>query len=121
MKPYMIFSRGVGPQEGATLAIASSAKEAKRLAWKRSGLDFDDFTDLGILRIWDSGNVMPLANQDKLKAGTPHIIDDPVSCFTCGFWGAGLTTERLCGNCNCYPGEKLLSLLGQAAKEAASE
>jgi hypothetical protein len=113
----MIFSRGVGPQEGATLAIASSAKEAKRLAWKRSGLDFDDFTDLGILRLWDAGKVLPLANQEKLKAGIPHIVDDPVSCQVCHYWGAGLTSEGLCGNCNSYPGDKLVSLLGKAVSQ----
>ena len=35
MKPYMSFSRSYGPQEGAFLVVANSAREAKKLAWKQ--------------------------------------------------------------------------------------
>lgn len=111
MKPYMIFSRDIGPQEGATLIIAHSVREARKLAWRQSGLDFDDFTDMAVRLIRDTHNVLPLADQGKMRQGIPHIIDDPASCAVCGYWGAGLTTEGLCANCNSDPGEKLITLI----------
>lgn len=117
MKPYMIFSRGCGPEEGAALVFAHSAKEARKLAWKQSGLDFDDFIDMGIRLIHDTRYIFPLANQDKLKAGTPHIVDNPAACKACGYWGAGLTKDGLCGNCNEYPGDKLVNLFGLAIRD----
>jgi hypothetical protein len=116
MKPYMVFSRGCGPEDGATLIIASSVKEAKRLAWQQSAFDFDDFIDLGVRLIRDTQGVLPLADQNKLKAGIPHIVDDPVSCAVCHHWGAGLTSEGLCGNCNSYPGDKLAGIIGKAVE-----
>lgn len=110
LKPYVVFSRGAGLEEGAALILAQSAKEAKRLAWQQSALDFDDFVDLGIRLLRGPQFILPLANQTKLKAGIPHIVGSPAACAVCEVWGAGLTIDGLCSNCNEYPGDTLAGL-----------
>lgn len=115
MKAYSAFSREVGPEEGAILVIAQSAKEAKPLAWKSGACwNVDGWTDLAIRLIRDDTHVLPLADQESLKLGEPHIIDSPFGCDKCGFWGAGITEDKLCGNCNEPPGDTLVKLLAAA-------
>lgn len=116
MKAYMVFSRGCGPEDGAALIFAHTAKEAKRMAWKASCMDFESFTDLGIRLMRDTRFIIPLADQNKLKADIPHIVDSPDGCLVCGHWGAGLTIDGLCGNCNEYPGPNLTALLAPVYK-----
>jgi hypothetical protein len=113
VKPYIAFLRSFGPAEGAFLVIASSAKEAKRLAWQNSPMDYIEFTDLAVRLMRNTQNALPLAKQDKLKYKVPHVVKNPVGCDVCNVWGAGLTTEGLCGNCNSYPGDKLAGILGK--------
>jgi len=44
-------------------------------------------------------------------------VDDPTGCVVCHHWGAGVTADGLCGNCNEYPGDKLMSLLRKDATQ----
>ena len=107
----MGFSRGAGPHEGAVLIIANTAKQAKRLAWGEC-LNVDDWLDQAVLLIRDN-RVMLLANQERLEADEPHVIDSPLGCDACGYWGAGLTDDNLCGNCNQHPGNALVNRLNK--------
>lgn len=111
LKPFMAYNRHEGPSEGASLVLAPNARAAKPLAWRYSGEWYDDYTDLAVRLIRDGSDVLPLADQSKLAAGEPHVIDDPLSCQCCGQWGAGLTVDDLCGWCNCPPGDALVRKL----------
>lgn len=112
MRFYMAFSREAGPAEGAFLVVDHNIRDAKRLAWRYGcPWDFMDYIDLGIRWIKGTAKVAPLADQMKLAAGEPHVVDSPESCETCGMWGAGLDAEGMCGECGGPPGEKLIELL----------
>lgn len=111
MKPYMAFSRDAGPAEGAILVIANTAKEARKLAYQSGEcLNVEDWLDQSARLIKDN-TIMALANQEKVANNEPHVIWSPVCCQACGHWGAGLTTDNLCGNCNEHPGDELLHRL----------
>ena len=111
LKPYMAYSRSAGSSEGAFLVLATNGREAKRLAWGYCSFAFDgQYTDLAVRLIKNPANVLLLAEQDKLNAGQPHVIDNPVSCFSCGFWGNGLTDDNLCSSCGEEPGYLLVEL-----------
>lgn len=109
MKPYMAFSRHDGPAEGAVLVIHNTAKEARKLAYQSGEcLNVEDWLDQAVRLIRDKF-AMALASQEKLNNNEPHVVWNPVGCQSCGFWGAGLTADNLCGNCNEYPGDELLN------------
>ena len=114
MKAYIAFSRNSGPQEGAFLVIHNNIRDAKRLAWKLCPIDFMEYTDLGI-KLMRSDRILKLANQEKLQAGIPHAIDNPVSCQHCGLWGTGITSDNLCSECNQCPGDELIRRLTEGA------
>lgn len=107
----MGFSREAGPEEGAVLIIANTAKQARKLAWQGCFLGIDDWLDQAVRLIRDESALL-LANQTKLKADEPHVVDSPLHCEACGWWGAGLTEDQLCGNCNEHPGDDLVKRLG---------
>lgn len=109
MKPYMAYSRHEGAIEGAILVIAATVKAAKKLAWGRC-FNVDDWTDLTVRLIRDE-SVLALADQDKLTAGIPHVIDDPLYCQACEIWGEGITLENRCCYCDEYPGDALVQRL----------
>ncbi len=114
MKPYMAFSREAGPQDGAILVIAGTAKEARKLAWQsRDCLNVDDWLDQAVLRIRNT-HVLALANQEKLHK--PHVVWNPLHCKACGLWGQGLTVDGLCGYCNEEPGDELKGLLSSKSE-----
>lgn len=113
VKPYMAFSRFDGPEEGAVLVLAQTAKEARRLAWQSGEcLNVHDWIDLAVRWIKDA-TITALANQDKLKASVSHVVGSPAGCDACGYWGVGVTLEGLCCRCNQPPGEILICLLGR--------
>lgn len=110
LKFYTAYSRNLGEIHGAALVVAHSAKEAKRLAWKYTAFFYDEYIDVGIK--WIRGdNAPPLADQTKLAAGQPHVVDDPIGCETCHIWGAGLTSDNRCGWCGEDPGDRLIKRL----------
>ena len=113
MKPYMAFSRVEGPVEGAILVFSFTAKDARKLAWGWC-LNVDDWLDQAVRLIRDD-SIFSLADQGKLAANVPHIIDSPISCECCEMWGAGITKDGLCGNCNEFPGDALIRCLNGSA------
>lgn len=107
MKSYMGYSRAFGPHEGAILIIANTAKEARKLAFGNC-LNVEDWLDQAATLV---SGCLPLGDQEKIQAGIPHVVLEPVHCQHCELWGAGLTVDGLCDNCNEYPGDKLIGLL----------
>lgn len=108
LKPYMAFSREEGPQEAAVLVLAHTAKEARKLAWRAGEPpNVDGWIDQAVLLIRNK-TVLLLANQEKLAAGEPHIVRDPIICQSCGLWGSGLDSRQLCAHCGGFPGAALL-------------
>lgn len=102
MRAYMIYSRGLGSEEGAALVFANSAKEAKKVGWNGIGYDLTDgeYIDLGVRWIKGEDYLFEQANQKKLGAGIAHVIDSPKSCVMCEMWGVSPLDENgLCENC----------------------
>lgn len=94
MRPYMVFSRYVGPQEGAILVFANSAKEAKLVGWRAAKeLIFDEWIEVGVHSVKENPYIKSLA-----KSETPHAIVSPPSCDCCGYWGKPLR-NGLCDDC----------------------
>jgi hypothetical protein len=84
LKAYVAWS-GPDPMEGACLAFANSHKEAKKLAWPIvKSWDFDaEWTWMHVCRLQDAPDyIMAEATQV-----TPHVIERPRSCNSCGQWG----------------------------------
>ena len=69
LRPYMAYSREMGAPECALLVFASTVKEAKKVAWNEgaSGEVTDEFTDLAITYMKESGWLFADANQEKLR------------------------------------------------------
>jgi hypothetical protein len=106
LKPYMAYSRYYGRQAGAVLVVANTAKEARRLAFGHC-LNVEDWLDQTVRLIRDN-DVLLLADQTKLKANRPHVVDNPAHCQACGLWGEGLTADGRCGYCNEWPGDEVM-------------
>ena len=101
----MGFSRENGPFEGAILIVASSIKEAKRIGAVDAVMSLftDEYTDVALKWIRESEGikaVAPLGDQDKIKAGSPHIVTDPECCPECGLWGQGVDMSGDCLHCD---------------------
>lgn len=115
MKPYIAYSRAAGPEEGAILVIAHTSREVKKLAWNSGDCwNIDGWTDLAI-KLIRNHNSMPLADQEKIKCDTAHVINQPAGCENCHLWGAGLDRDDMCvvgvvnrlaRNCSMYSGER---------------
>jgi len=103
MNMYMGFSREIGPEEGAVLIFAHTAREAKKIGWYALSDFFTmEFTDVAVRRITDSHDwLWNEANQDKLKNEIPHVNDNPHSCKRCEMWGhAEILENGFCEDCN---------------------
>lgn len=110
LKAYMAYSRGLGPEEGAMLVIAHNTREAKRMAWPVLGdWGSDEYTDLAV-RLLRDDHVLALADQQKLAAGEPHVVDSPTVCDACEFWGYAVDADGYCAYCDEYAGDLLVGL-----------
>ena len=100
MKAYMGYSRGGGAQEGAVLIFAHSAREAKKVAWGGILSDICDgeYTDAAVRLLKKEG--FDEANQEKLSADIPHVIDNPRTCKGCEMWGVDIQENGYCIDCN---------------------
>ena len=101
LKPYMVYDRNVGPQEGAVLVFAKNSKEAKKLGYKAVDcFVICEFIDTGVRRIWDDLDYFySIADKEKLEKGIPHVIDNPPCCKKCGMWGYPLSEDGICKFC----------------------
>ena len=111
MRAYSAFSRSAGPQEGAVLVVAHTARAAKRIAWPLwLCWNMDDYTDLAMRWLRDE-NLLALADQDKLAAGIEHAVDSPLGCQSCKLWGYGVDADGACCHCGEPAGELLVKTL----------
>ncbi len=103
LKPYMAYSRGAGPAEGAMLVLAPNSREAKKMAWPVL-LDWgtEEYTDLTVRLLHEGSHVLALADQAKLAAGEPHVVDSPQVCDA--------LADGRCSCCNEYAGDMLVGL-----------
>jgi hypothetical protein len=87
----MGYSRIAGPEEGAILIFAHTAMEARRLVFPiLMHCDIcDDWLDAGIRRLKDEPWLYQDADQAKLAAWEPHVIEFPSACRVCETWGNG--------------------------------
>lgn len=101
LKPYCVYDRLVGASEGAALALAPTAREAKRMAWPvlREWWDGFEFTDIGCYRLPAEPRILALADKALLSASVPHVVESPLSCAACAQWGAGVDREGRCLQC----------------------
>lgn len=100
LKAYMIFSRGVGPKEGAALVFANTSREAKRLGAPQMADWLDsDWADVGTR--WMPSSTQWLAEQEGIDLeGDPQVIINPRYCERCELWGTGpLDAEGICEHC----------------------
>lgn len=97
LKSYMGFSQCVGSCEGAILIYAHNAKEAKKIGWKANtfipDLCGDEFTDFRV-RLLKEPWIM-----DQLKKDGPHVIESPITCKKCEYWGLEMIGS-LCIDCH---------------------
>ena len=97
MKAYMAYSHIAGSSEAAVLVFANTAREAKKLAWGSIVCDFcdNDWTDLRVNQLKDMSWLFK-----EMRRNIPHVIDNPRSCDSCGFWGnSEIGDDGLCEGC----------------------
>jgi hypothetical protein len=103
LRPYMVYSRGGGSEEGAMLVFAHTVKEAKKTAWNSNTFIHDitdgEYIDMAVEFIKDSEYLFKEANQELLKSNTPHIIETPHCCKSCEKWGYELNEDGYCESC----------------------
>jgi hypothetical protein len=105
LRPYMAYSRRLESHDGgAVLVFAHSVREAKKVVWNQSGIideiTGNDFTDLAVRYLRNSEYLYEEADQAKLVAGIPHVVDDPTYCKNCELWGVGPLGENgICKDC----------------------
>jgi len=101
LNPYMVFSIGLGSEEGAMLVFAHTVREARAVGWRSDGsLLTDEFIDLGAKLIRNSDWLYKEANQAKLNAGIAHTVWRPRGCERCELWGnSEIGEDGLCDDC----------------------
>jgi hypothetical protein len=107
----MAYSNGSGPSEGAMLVLARNLKEAKKLAWPVfNDWSYDaEYTDLYVRRLRNN-HVLALADKEKLLANAEHVVECPIICDSCEFWGNGVDENGNCLSCGEYAGDLLVKL-----------
>lgn len=106
---YMSYSRNAGQFEGAALVFHFTAREARKLAYQHGEPPtIDDWLDMAVKRIWSEGNVLPLADREKLERNEPHLVWSPPSCMSCEYWGCGIEDDGECCSCGEFAGEVLV-------------
>jgi len=98
LKPYMGFM-AIGPEEGACLVFAHTAREAKKLAYPVVCEGWGaHYTELRI-RMLKSEPWLWKLNPNNVKC----VIECPPTCRYCGFWGQEMMEG--CDVCvKCYDG-----------------
>ncbi len=100
LKPYMGYSRALGSHESAVLIFAYTAVDARILGFRQMGEIVDgDYLDFAVRRLWKSNWMFKDADQEKLKAGMPHVVVSPKGCRSCELWGEELNEQGYCSGC----------------------
>lgn len=82
LRPYMCYCGE--PAEGAVLAWAHTAQDARKLAYPAIA----DWTDCGFIDVRARLLKKHPAYYETLKLkDAPHVNDDPPTCQVCGLWG----------------------------------
>ena len=101
LKPYM--GHGGEPSDGAVLIFAHTVQEAKRVGWAKSSVLRDcsdgEYIYLRVTYLKDCDFLLKVANQEKLKADTPHVNENPTGCKSCELWGLELDKDGYCKDC----------------------
>jgi len=89
------------PTDGAVLVFAHNFQKAKKIAYRAvnswTGCEFIDVKGHWIRNdAWLKANA---ANQEKLAADEPHVIDNPPTCKGCELWYAELDAFGYCETC----------------------
>lgn len=100
LHPYMGWSGG-DPADGALLVFATNAREARPIAYCGCSSWYDiAYTDVRVRRLRTHADyLIGLADQDKLRAGLAHYVDDPPSCNRCDQWGTPINEFGICEDC----------------------
>ena len=98
LKAYMVFSKSAGSEEAACLIFADNAAFAKQMAFY--GDYWDVLNDIETHQIKGNPQIFREADQEKLKTGVSHVIENPISCKKCGFWGGHLDDKDICEDCH---------------------
>jgi hypothetical protein len=97
----MVYSRFMGPGEGAGLVFAHTVQEARVVGWKNfCSLFTDDYLDFAAFRLKETWHI-EYADKTKLEIDKAHAIYDHPYCHECGLWGDGgrIGDDGLCNNC----------------------
>ena len=99
MRAYMTFSRLAGPQEGALLVFARTAKEARRKVFRNAqDLLHMEWTDLQVRWLRDGADSHRIPEMEE--AGEPYVIEAPKSCRDCELWySEGYDDDGRCDDC----------------------
>jgi len=96
MNPYVV--HGGDSEDCAILVFHYTAHKAKVLAWQESSildeLVYDGYFDVRVRRLEAFESTMAQMESDK-----PHVIDSPVLCEDCEFWGENMN-EGVCDDCD---------------------
>jgi hypothetical protein len=105
LKPYVAI-----PHKDSDWGILVISKlgmnKTKNLAYQNM-FECDSYIDIRITRLPE--HTLKLTNPKWLEKGISHVIDNPVSCVNCDFWGYGVV-DGLCGGCGEHPGKELIKL-----------
>ena len=102
---YMGYSKSMGPEEGAFLVFARTAKEARTVFWRGDAyLVCDDYLDAAVRRLRDCDWLYEDANQKKLENNIAHEVE-PKACYECGMWGQS-PISNLSGMCESCASDK---------------
>lgn len=114
LKPYMVFNRRVGSEEGATLVFHHTAQQAKVMGWQSGDLlNVDEYLDVGVRLIRSPEDVYPFADFDLLAKNEPHSVWKLEPCEACEFWGCGVDENGRCNGCGEPVGDRLLERFKQ--------
>ena len=80
------------------MVFADNAEFAKQMVFYRGYWEI--LNDIETHRIEDNPQIFKEADQEKLRTGVAHVIENPTSCKLCGFWGIHLDNNDICENCH---------------------
>lgn len=84
------------PIDGAVLTFANTHREAKKISFGE--INLDEWCLMRGHRLKDDF-IFDLGDQEKIKNGTPHVIDDPITCKKCELWGKSKLVDGICTFC----------------------